>query len=73
MLPLLLLIVAHLVINNAGKTTTVRAFCEMAFDAVGLPLRWQGSGLDEVGGVLPHWSGRKKRETNAVVVWQRIV
>lgn len=32
----------------AGKTTTVRAFCEMSFNRVGMPLRWEGEGVNEV-------------------------
>lgn len=32
-----------------GKTHTVRDFCTHAFNYVGRPLTWHGSGLDEVG------------------------
>jgi len=32
-----------------GETTTVRDFCTMAFAAAGLPLTWEGKGVDEVG------------------------
>ncbi|WP_263790745.1 GDP-mannose 4,6-dehydratase [Salinibacter sp.] len=32
-----------------GRTTTVRRFCEMAFDAAGIPLAWEGKGEDEKG------------------------
>jgi len=32
-----------------GRTTTVRRFCEMAFDAAGMELAWDGEGEDEVG------------------------
>ncbi len=32
-----------------GRTTTVRAFCEMAFEAAGIELAWEGTGEDEVG------------------------
>ena len=32
-----------------GRTTTVRRFCEMAFDAAGIELAWEGAGEDEVG------------------------
>jgi GDPmannose 4,6-dehydratase len=32
-----------------GDTHSVREFCEAAFDRVGLPLTWEGEGLDEVG------------------------
>jgi GDPmannose 4,6-dehydratase len=32
-----------------GETTTVRRFCEMCFAEVGLPLRWSGQGVEEVG------------------------
>jgi GDPmannose 4,6-dehydratase len=32
-----------------GRTTTVRRFCEMAFEAAGIELAWEGAGEDEVG------------------------
>ena len=32
-----------------GRTTTVRRFCEMAFDAAGIELAWEGTDEDEVG------------------------
>jgi GDPmannose 4,6-dehydratase len=32
-----------------GETHSVREFCEVAFDRVGLPLTWRGEGLDEEG------------------------
>jgi GDPmannose 4,6-dehydratase len=32
-----------------GKTTTVRDFCTMAFEAAGIPLDWEGNGVNEVG------------------------
>lgn len=32
-----------------GETHTVREFCDVSFAAVGLPLAWEGSGIDEVG------------------------
>jgi GDPmannose 4,6-dehydratase len=32
-----------------GDTHSVREFCDAAFDRVGLPLTWEGEGLDEVG------------------------
>lgn len=32
-----------------GNTHTVRSFCEMAFEAVGVSLRWEGEGVDEKG------------------------
>jgi GDPmannose 4,6-dehydratase len=32
-----------------GRTTTVRRFCEMAFDAAGIELAWDGSDEEEVG------------------------
>lgn len=32
-----------------GKTTKVRDFVQMAFDYVGLTIRWEGEGVDEVG------------------------
>lgn len=34
---------------SVGKTTTVRAFIEMSFGRVGMPLRWEGEGVNEVG------------------------
>ena len=33
----------------SGIQTSVRKFCEMAFEAADLPIMWQGKGLDEVG------------------------
>ena len=32
-----------------GTTTSIRRFCEMAFQEAGMELMWQGSGLDEKG------------------------
>ena len=32
-----------------GETHSVREFCEIAFDHVGMPITWRGGGLDEVG------------------------
>lgn len=32
-----------------GFTTTIRDFCEMAFQELGIHLTWQGSGVDEKG------------------------
>jgi GDPmannose 4,6-dehydratase len=32
-----------------GETASVREFCEIAFDYIGLPLTWHGTGCDEVG------------------------
>lgn len=32
-----------------GVTTTVREFCEKAFNAVGISLKWEGKGVNEVG------------------------
>lgn len=32
-----------------GETRSVRQFCEYCFEEVGLPLSWQGAGLDERG------------------------
>ena len=32
-----------------GRTTTVRRFCEMAFDAAGIELAWDGEDEDEAG------------------------
>jgi GDPmannose 4,6-dehydratase len=32
-----------------GEMHTVREFCEHAFEAVGLPLRFEGEGVDEKG------------------------
>ena len=31
-----------------GITTTVREFCELAFDHLGMPIEWQGAGVEEV-------------------------
>lgn len=33
----------------SGETYTVRQFVEMAFAEIGIELRWEGSGLDELG------------------------
>jgi GDP-D-mannose dehydratase len=35
--------------TRAGKTTTVREFCEMSFARAGMPLRWEGVETQEVG------------------------
>ena len=32
-----------------GEAHSVREFCELAFELAGLPIKWQGSGLQEVG------------------------
>ena len=32
-----------------GETHTVREFCEVTFEAIGMPLTWEGSGVDEKG------------------------
>jgi len=32
-----------------GETHSVREFCDIAFAHIGLPLRWQGHGIDEKG------------------------
>lgn len=32
-----------------GETHTVRSFCDRAFGRVGLPLKWEGNGVNEVG------------------------
>jgi GDPmannose 4,6-dehydratase len=32
-----------------GETTTVRAFCDMAFTHLGIELRWEGEGVNEKG------------------------
>ena len=32
-----------------GETHSVREFCELAFAHAGLPLRWKGTGMEEVG------------------------
>jgi GDPmannose 4,6-dehydratase len=32
-----------------GQTTTVRRFIEMAFQEIGISMRWEGSGIDEKG------------------------
>jgi GDPmannose 4,6-dehydratase len=43
----------------SGETYTVRQFVEMAFSVVGIQLRWEGEGVNEVG---------INRETNRVLV-----
>ena len=42
-----------------GQTTTVRAFCEMAFAAVEVGIAWEGTGVEEVG---------RRTDTGAAVV-----
>ena len=32
-----------------GRTTTVREFCTLAFDAAGIDVAWEGDGEDEKG------------------------
>lgn len=32
-----------------GETHTIREFCELAFREIGVELKWQGQGVDEVG------------------------
>ena len=32
-----------------GRTTSVRQFVELAFDEVGIPIRWEGAGIEEKG------------------------
>jgi GDPmannose 4,6-dehydratase len=32
-----------------GQTTSVRSFCEYAFQDAGIPITWDGDGVDEVG------------------------
>jgi GDPmannose 4,6-dehydratase len=32
-----------------NESHTVREFCELAFDYAGLPITWEGTGIDEVG------------------------
>ena len=32
-----------------GKSYTVREFCEIAFNEIGVSLFWKGSGIDEIG------------------------
>ena len=32
-----------------GETTAVRTFIELAFDVVGITVRWKGKGVDEIG------------------------
>lgn len=31
-----------------GETTTVRRFCELAFARAGMPVKWEGEGVNEV-------------------------
>ena len=33
-----------------GETHSVREFCELAFGRAGMPLRWEGEGVNEVSG-----------------------
>ena len=40
--------------------TTVRNFCEMAFAAAGMPLKWEGVGVSEVRGVIGGGSERER-------------
>jgi GDPmannose 4,6-dehydratase len=39
----------HDFVIATGETTSVRDFCEIAFDYVNLPISWHGTGVDEVG------------------------
>lgn len=32
-----------------GETHSIREFCELAFEAAGITIKWQGEGVDEVG------------------------
>lgn len=32
-----------------GRSHSVREFCELAFDEIGIPITWQGTALDEIG------------------------
>lgn len=34
---------------STGKNYSVREFIETAFQHVGIPIRWEGTGIDEVG------------------------
>ncbi len=34
---------------STGETHAVREFCELAFREAGMPINWQGEGVDEVG------------------------
>lgn len=36
-------------ICSTGEARTVREFCQIVFDRVGIPLRFEGDGLDEMG------------------------
>ena len=49
----------HDYVLATGQTTTVRAFCEMAFAAVEADIAWEGAGMEEVG---------RRTDTGAVVV-----
>jgi GDPmannose 4,6-dehydratase len=41
-----------------GETTTVRAFCEMAFGHLGIKLKWEGEGVNEKG-ILNDFNGEQ--------------
>lgn len=45
-----------------GETHTVREFCEVAFSELGMPLKWQGEGIDEKG--IDQKTGRTLIEVN---------
>ena len=47
-------------VSSTGKMTTVRNFCEMAFAAAGMPLKWEGVGVSEVRGVIGGGSERER-------------
>jgi len=34
---------------STGKARTIREFCEIAFDEIGVNLEWKGNGVDEIG------------------------
>ena len=47
---------------GTGEDHSVREFCELAFDHVGVELQWSGSGIDEIG--VDRASGEKRVVVN---------
>ncbi|MGM0608081.1 MAG: GDP-mannose 4,6-dehydratase [Candidatus Muiribacteriota bacterium] len=39
----------HTYVLSTGKTYSIRDFCELAFKAVDIEIKWQGEGVEEVG------------------------
>eukprot|EP00299_Pterocystis_sp_00344_P014667 c7280_g1_i1.p1 GENE.c7280_g1_i1~~c7280_g1_i1.p1 ORF type:complete len:400 (-),score=87.92 c7280_g1_i1:112-1311(-) len=44
-----------------GKARSVREFCEIAFGHVGMTLRWEGSGVEEIGIAQEHGNPHSER------------